>query len=63
MLGSPVQVVGLTEAVFDTGTAQIVGDPDGIEQFYAPLKPFGAGPAPQYGDGIYTSTWPLAVVL
>lgn len=56
MFGSAVRVVGLTEAIFDTGTTQILGDPDGIERFYAPLKRFGAKPAPQYGDGIYTST-------
>jgi hypothetical protein len=49
-----VQVVGLTETIFDTGTLQIIGDPDGIERFYAPLKRFGAKLA---GDGIYTSTW------
>lgn len=50
-------MVGQTETIFDTGTTQIIGDPDGIERLYAPLLPFGAMAAPQYGDGIYTSTW------
>ena len=49
-------MVGKTDAIFDTGTTQIVGDPEGIEQFYAPLIPYGALLAPEYGDGIYTST-------
>ena len=44
--------------IFDTGTTQIIGDPAGIEDFFTPLVLFyGAEPAPQYGAGIYTSTW------
>ena len=57
MEGVPVQVVGQTDAIYDTGTTQIVGDPVGIQQLYAPLLAFGAMPAPQEGEGIYTSTW------
>jgi hypothetical protein len=57
-LGFPLEIeaVGNTQTIFDTGTTQIVGDPKGIEQFYNLLKPYGAKSAPQYGDGIYTST-------
>jgi cathepsin D len=50
-------VVGKTQTIFDTGTTQIIGDPKGIKQFYALLRFYGAKPAPQYGEGIYTSTW------
>ena len=58
-LGFPLEVeaVGNTQTIFDTGTTQIVGDPKGIKQFYDLLKPHGAKSAPQYGAGIYTSTW------
>lgn len=49
----PVPVVGQTKAIFDTGTTQIVGDPMGIEQLYAPLYMYGARSA---GDGLYTGT-------
>jgi hypothetical protein len=36
----------------------IIGDPVGIEQFYAPLLAVGAQPLPpQNGVGFYTSTW------
>ena len=53
-----MEVVGETKTIFDTGTTQIIGDPAGIEDFYTPLVLFyGAEPAPQYGAGIYTSTW------
>lgn len=45
------------EAIFDTGTTMTVGDPIGIEVFYAPLLRFGAQLAPEYGEGFYTSTW------
>jgi cathepsin D len=54
--GRPVEAVGLTETIFDTGTSLIVGDPEGIERFYAPLHVYGARSAPEYGDGTYTST-------
>ena len=56
MAGIPIPVVEQTDAIYDTGTTQIVGDPIGIQQFYALLFAFGARPAPQYGEGIYTST-------
>lgn len=54
-------VIGPTDAIFDTGTTLIVGDPAGIELFYAPLTAYGAMPAPQYGTGIYTSKWVSSV--
>jgi hypothetical protein len=56
-LGFSFPVVGKTETIFDTGTTQILGDPVGINAFFAALSPSGAKPAPEYGDGIYTSTW------
>ena len=56
-----MDVIGTTSAIFDTGTTLIVGDPAGIERFYAPLMVYGAIPAPEYGDGIYTSTWASSV--
>ena len=53
-----MEVVGETKTIFDTGTTQIIGDPARIEDFFTPLVLFyGAEPAPQYGAGIYTSTW------
>jgi hypothetical protein len=52
--GVPLPVVGQTEAIYDTGTTQIVGDPEGIRQLYAPLLVYGAQPD---SDGLYTSTW------
>jgi len=56
-------VLGKFEAIFDTGTTLIIGDPDGISVFYAALLPFGALPAPELGDGIYTSTWAVVLVI
>ena len=50
-------MVGETKAIYDTGTTQIIGDPQGIAQLYAPLMAFGARPSPADGVGIYTSTW------
>jgi len=51
----PLQVVGETAAIYDTGTTQIVGDPAGIKKFYEPLELlYGAKYAPELGDGIYT---------
>jgi hypothetical protein len=44
------------KAIFDTGTTMIVGDPAGIQEFFAPLLPFGAEEAPD-SPGYYTSTW------
>ena len=52
----PLPVVGPTQAIFDTGTTQIVGDPQGIKQFYAPLYVYGARLDTDLGEGIYTST-------
>jgi hypothetical protein len=44
------------DAILDTGITQIIGDLDRIKQFYAVFEPSGAKPAPEYGDGNYTST-------
>ena len=60
--GKPIRLVGETETIFDTGTAQIVGDPDGIKKFYAQLGRYGARLAPEIGNGVYTSTWASAAV-
>lgn len=58
MDGDPEQVVEETDTIFDTGTTQIIGDPAGIQDFFDPLILFyGAEPAPEYGEGIYTSMW------
>ncbi|KAI9463767.1 acid protease [Russula earlei] len=46
------RVAGKRQAIFDTGTQQIIGNPLGIERLFARIT--GAMPAPQYGDGIYT---------
>ncbi|KAH9984829.1 aspartic peptidase domain-containing protein [Russula vinacea] len=43
-----------TNAVFDTGTTMILGDPAGIKRLYDPLLLFGARSAPEYGDGFFT---------
>jgi len=45
-------VVQETEAIFDTGTTLIIGDPVGIASLYSEIP--GALPAPQYGVGLYT---------
>jgi hypothetical protein len=52
-------VVGKTEAIYDTGTTLIIGDPKGIEKFYSSFLRFGVlpAPAPLHGEGIYSSTW------
>jgi len=44
-------VVGKTEAVFDTGSTNIIGDPVRIAKFASII---GAEAAPGYGDGTYT---------
>ena len=45
------------EAIFDTGTTMIVGDPSGISKFYEKLPGYGVDWLPEYdGDGSYTST-------
>ena len=51
------------DAIFDTGTTLIIGDPVGITDFYTALSPFGARPSPEYGVGLYTSTWAGRLVL
>jgi hypothetical protein len=43
-------------AIFDTGTTMIVGDPVGIQAFFAPLLKYGAMPM-DGSPGFYTSTW------
>jgi hypothetical protein len=44
-------------AIFDTGTTMIVGDPAGIMDFFAPLElSSGAEEVPD-SPGYYTSTW------
>ncbi|ETW79235.1 aspartic peptidase [Heterobasidion irregulare TC 32-1] len=45
-------VLSTTAAIIDTGTTQIVGDPDSVATVYDQIS--GAVSAPQYGDGIYT---------
>ncbi len=45
------------EAIYDTGTTMIVGDPTRITAFFAPLvKSSGAMPISN-SPGYYTSTW------
>ena len=53
MNGAPV--VKRTATIFDSGTTQIVGDPDGIANLFRAIP--GAQSAPQYGDGAYTSAF------
>lgn len=48
-------VLSTTAAIIDTGTTQIVGDPDSVATVYDQIS--GAVSAPQYGDGIYTSAF------
>jgi hypothetical protein len=54
-------VLGLDNinAIFDTGTTLIVGDPAGIEYFFEFLSLFLSAPAqPLPGSpGLYSSTW------
>ncbi|KAI0299940.1 acid protease [Russula brevipes] len=45
-------VLGRTEAIFDTGASQIIGDPNGISRIFASID--GAQEAPDVGPGIYT---------
>jgi cathepsin D len=44
--------VGQTEAIFDTGASQIIGDPNGISRIFARID--GAREAPDVGPGAYT---------
>ncbi|TFY51256.1 hypothetical protein EVG20_g11085 [Dentipellis fragilis] len=41
-----------TAAIIDTGTTQIVGDPNTVKHIYSQIP--GSKSAPEYGDGIYT---------
>jgi cathepsin D len=54
---SPVLGLNDIDAIFDTGTTLIIGDPAGIMDFFAPLVlSFGAEPVPKF-PGYYSSTW------
>lgn len=46
-------MVGKIEAIFDTGSTNIIGDPVRVAKFASII---GAKAAPGYGDGTYTST-------
>ena len=48
-------VVGSLPAIFDTGTTLILGDPDGVAALFEAID--GAQPAPELGEGLYTSTF------
>jgi hypothetical protein len=47
------EVVAHTEAIFDTGTTQLVGDRHTISKFFENIP--GSKPAPELDDGAYTS--------
>ena len=57
LFGSGNTLVGKTQAVFDTGTTMIIGDPSNIALLYEGLAEFGAQSEPGLGDGWYSSTW------
>ena len=44
-------------AIFDTGTTMIVGDPAGITAFFAPLVASGSAEPWADSPGYFTSTW------
>ena len=46
-------VINEPEAIFDTGSSLIIGDPNGVQKFASKI---GATSAPEIGDGFYTST-------
>ena len=48
-------VLGSTAAIFDTGTTEILGDSASIAKLFAEIS--GSKPAPQLGDGAYTSAF------
>ena len=53
----PVPGLKNVNAIFDTGTTLIVGDPAGIMDFFAPLElSSGAEEVPD-SPGYYSSTW------
>jgi hypothetical protein len=54
--GFVVPVLGFTEAIFDTGTSVIIGDPDGIQRLYYQLTGKSEPDHMEGGFGIYNST-------
>jgi hypothetical protein len=52
-------VIGLksVDAIFDTGTTMIVGDPVGIMKFFAPLQLSSDAEEIPDNPGYYSSTW------
>ena len=52
-------VLGLknVDAIFDTGTTLIVGDPAGIMDFFAPLELSSGAEPMDNSPGYYSSTW------
>ena len=52
-------VLGLknVNAIFDTGTTLIVGDPAGIMDFFAPLELSSGAEEVPNSPGYYSSTW------
>ena len=60
--GSGNTIVGETQAIFDTGTTLIIGDPSNVALLYEALAEFGAESAPDLGDGMYSSTWASGAV-
>ena len=63
MNGIPVLGLENVNAIFDTGTTMIIGDPAGIRDFFAPLelsygaKPLPNSPGSSSDSGYYSSTW------
>jgi hypothetical protein len=52
-------VLGLenVNAIFDTGTTLILGDPAGIMDFFAPLVSFSGAEEVPNSPGYYSGTW------
>jgi hypothetical protein len=52
-------VLGLenVDAIFDTGTTLIVGDPAGIKDFFAPLELLSGAEEIPGSPGYYSGTW------
>ncbi len=48
-------VLGNRATIFDTGTTGIIGDPASIATLFAAIN--GSQPAPQLGEGLYTSAF------
>ena len=53
----PVLGLKKVDAIFDTGTTLILGDPAGIMDFFAPLKLFSGAEEVPNSPGYYSSTW------